>query len=292
MMPESKLGVEHQYYIQIVTSNRQRAVALQQALPGGKSVYFAFSPVNEDLAKRYGSEEKISIYDALQQAKRIAEYKGQRDFDTIGGARGAIAQLSHIGKPREDAQPFPYLARLTSDSIQLAFDHSDVVHILHKPFGAELFRLPDQLSGRRTAIVTALTRIVAPLEKSLATSQEELVAYMSTVLVMTQYTLRKFTRGQYKSFVADTQKGGGGPREIRKVAGGLPFTRNPFINTDEPYEIIVINPQTGGEFPLDRGTNWDTLNRSQCVHGAFPEAIESLFDQPGIPLPRAGIIYH
>ncbi len=281
------MGLESQYYFQIVTSNRQRALAIQQALPGGRSVHFSFSPVNEDLAKGIESGDHVSIPDALSHVQHVAEYKGQRDFVTVGNTEGALDQLLYIGKPREDAQGFPYLARVTIDSSQLVFEDPHIVRLLQKPLGSELLHLPDKLSGRRTAIITAITRIVAPLEESLATSKQDLIAHMSTVIVMTSYTLQSFTRQQYKDFVFEV----GGPERIRNVAGGLPFADNPFVDTREPYEIRMVNPHSYGEQVLDRGWNWEELNRSQCVHGAFPDALQSLLVEPGVPLARSGDIF-
>lgn len=271
------MGIEDKIFFQVVTRNEQRANAMQQALPGGKSVHLPFGQVDEQRAKTI-QKEAVSVVAALLEAERVARYKAWRDWKTTGGVTGAVKQLDFVNKPLENEHGFTHVARFTADSIQLVYEEDGSVRVFNKMSDRDLFSLHEQISGRKTAIVTAIAGIVAPIG-------EDRRAHLETALAITQYTLNPIEKDDYFRFISEQTVS-----KLREIAGGVPFVDNRFVNTSEPYNVLVLNRQSGLRV-LRTGDNWKGLDRKQCVHGAFPEVMQPLLTSPGQPFPSQGILY-
>ncbi len=273
------MTIEADYFFQIATSNPERAHVLQGALPGKKSVHIPQVQVDEDAVKQIGNQDIVSIEDALTEVQRISEHKALRDWQTIGGAPGAISQLTHAGKSPDDARGFVFVARMVSDTIRVAYESDDRVRIFNKVRGPDFYTVQEAMSGHKIALLTALTAIVAPLTEVFNSDGSEIEAYMRSVIVMTEYYHRPFTQEEFVAFAESRNMG-----NLRGIAGVIPFEENPFIDYERGFRVVLFD--AGREQVLLSGTTWSLLNREQCVHGAFPEVVGPLFAKAGIPLAR------
>ena len=277
-------------YFQVVTTNDRRARGLQEAL-GGKSVR-VHPQVDEDLAKTEG-DGVSSLEEALRVVQKVSEYKAARDWINIGAVPGVLKQIVHIGKPPHDTDGYGHIARLVSDSMQAYWVTDErtggepgPIRLYNKLHDERLYGLHNEISGRKTAIMTALTSIVVPLGEHLSFAERgvDWVAHMRTTIVMTQYHLREISQTEYTDALNEM-----GVSFARTIAGGVPFARNRFIDTSRGFTVAKIE-NDGNMQVLWEDTDWNQMTkqkREQCVFGAFPEVMGPLVS----PLPKQGTVY-
>lgn len=274
------MPVEFTHHFEIVTTNPARARSIQEVLPGGRAVHIPRSPVDEDLSKGLAA-------DPVELVKRISQYKASRDLINIGGMEGIGDQLKQIGKSPKDIYGFSWIARFTSDTIRVVYDAQGDMTVQHKPTAREILHLPEKVSGKRAAILTAITELAIPLAGMFTGYAEtNITAHLATVVVWSEFQFKPFTSRVFTDFVKDI-----GIDRMLRISGGIPIeTRsdsgpNPLVDWQKGITVTMFAGQERTK--IAEGD----VKPEQCVHGTFPAVIQSLLESPGTPLPPRGDIY-
>jgi len=268
------MSIEQTHHFEIVTTNVARARSIQSVLPGGRAVHIPRSPVDEDLSKGLDA-------DPVQLVGHISRYKALRDFINIGGIPGVLNQLSFIGKSRADIHGFSWIARFASDTIRVIYNESSGPMVQQKPTARDILHLPEQVSGKRAAILTAITELAVPLAGMFGgAAQSDIAAHLATVVVRSEFQFTSFSYRAFADFVESVSA-----TRMLGVSGGIPIEARP---DDKPNPLIDWDK--GITVTLFAGSGYREITRENVapehyVHGTFPSAMHELLTLPGMPIP-------
>ncbi len=265
----------------VVTSNCDRAHAIQEVLPGGKSVHVPLN-VDEERVKTIKEKDPVSLAQAVAEVRRIAEGKARMDWQAIGGREGAIAQIETIGKPRSIIEGFHDMVRFYGDAVHIVIMEDGTVRVLNKLSEEELVHVPDLFSGRESAVLAA----IACIRTSLLGPDRPTI---NSVVGATRYTNTHVDRRSYEAFVMAE-----GKENILKKAGAMPIKTSPFIDDTQPVTITISGSDGTGRDITIPAHVWAKHQESRRVsqHGTFVNAIGELLTTSGRPIsPNGAIIF-